>query len=120
MQDYDWKKDLDEGIWPQPWPDRGSKTRKMKAVFEDNETSKKQLEYMHIYLYHNREGQAGGPSRKAFSPHTAKYWADYFGYTTTGITDSNSVLRKISGTKQWEEFQIKRKAYLDEQVRAAG
>ena len=52
MQDYDWKKDLDEGIWPQPWPDRGSRSRKMKAVFEDNETSKKQLEYMHIYLYH--------------------------------------------------------------------
>ena len=115
MQDYDWKKDLDEGIWPQPWPDRGSRLSKMNAVFEDNETSKKQLEYMHIYLYHNREGQAGGPSRKAFSPHTAKYWADYFGYNTTGPTDSNSVLRKISGTKQWAEFKIKRKAYLDEQ-----
>ena len=118
MQDYDWKKDLDEGIWPQPWPDRGSRLSKMNAVFEDNETSKKQkLEYIHIFLFHNKMMQKGCSYPKAVSSRkNSKYWNEYFGYKSDS-SNCTVLFRHFQKTKEWRVFQKGRKAFLEQKLK---
>ena len=67
IRKYQWQNDLDESIWPTKWPDRESSYGKMNALYENNETSKKQLEYIHISLFHNKMIQKGCSYPKAVS-----------------------------------------------------
>jgi hypothetical protein len=89
--EYDWKKDLDDCIWPHPWPHSEKQLCTMKALYLDNETSKKQLEYMHIYLYHNRLAAAKGPKIQYY-PYTVQHWSKYYGYSS-GSKNSNAVMK---------------------------
>lgn len=74
---FPWKESLDESIWPQVWPTRKNRYGKINSLFDDDEVSQKQLRYMQIYLFHNKEeSQFGRP----YEPKTIESWADYFGY----------------------------------------
>ena len=69
-------------IWQ--WPHKTKVYGKMSALYEENDLSRKQLRYMHLYIFHFREirknSGSDGPGM-SYQPYTARYLNDYFGYT---------------------------------------
>ena len=80
---FAWLDELKNDIWPTEWPHKTRRYKKMSALYDDTDLSRKQLRYMHLYIFHFREirknSGSDGPGM-SYQPYTALYLNDYFGY----------------------------------------
>ena len=116
----EWEKELDDSIWPAIWPDQ-SKYGRLRPLYQDNETSIKQLEYLHIYLYHNKLNQKQNTTSypKPYTPKSLKHWSNYFGYEA-GRNNCTVLARNLTSNPKWTVFNTSRAAFLDCQTEKVG
>jgi hypothetical protein len=93
-------------IWQ--WPHKTKVYGKMSALYEENDLSRKQLRYMHLYIFHFREirknSGSDGPGM-SYQPYTARYLNDYFGYTSASSSGSNEAISSLCKHCSYKTFE---------------
>ena len=88
----------------------------MSALYEENDLSRKQLRYMHLYIFHNREirknSGSDGPGM-SYQPNTARYWNDYFGYTSASSSGSNEAISSLCKHCSYKTFEKEHALFLE-------
>jgi len=69
---------------------------------------------MHLYAFHNKEIRKNTEGQSmSYQPNSARYWNDYFGYTTASKSGSNEAINYLCKHPFYKTFQEEHALFLE-------